>query len=81
MPAVMTAQVGQDGNGNIGVAMHSQAGVVRRIPLMAALVNVDSNGNIGVFAQGGGGMGDPITVASMSPLAVTALFNRVFMGT
>jgi len=45
----LTAQVAQCNHGNLGVAMHSQAGEVRRVPWATANVNVDENGNIGVF--------------------------------
>ena len=38
-----------DDKNNIGIAIHPQAGHVRRIPLMTASLNIDENGNIGAF--------------------------------
>jgi len=52
LPAIIS-QVSQDEVGNVGIAIHSQSGGVRRVPLMTASLNVDDDGNLGVFAADG----------------------------
>ena len=53
--STITEQVTQDENGNIGVSINKQTGIVRCIPFLTASLNIDGNGNIGVFTNGGTG--------------------------
>ena len=53
-----TTSVNQDKDGNIGIAMNSQSGAVRRVPFLAANLNVDENGNIGIFGKSVAGLPD-----------------------
>ena len=53
-PSLSTSSFNQDADGNIGVAIHSQSGTVRRVPSVTASLNIDEDGNVGVFGLGTG---------------------------
>ena len=76
-PSLSTSSFNQDADGNIGVAIHSQSGTVRRVPSVTASLNIDEDGNVGVFGLGVGNGGAQAQVDLTGILDANVPFNSI----
>ena len=76
-PSLSTSSFNQDTDGNIGVAIRSQSGAVRRVPSVTASLNIDEEGNVGVFGLGTGDGGAQSQIDLTGILDANTPFNSI----